>query len=61
MGVQVIRKDPEKPLQTYAGSLKEGPVKNLLFLDEAGDTVHYTDIREEISHDIPYSEYVKGE
>ena len=47
--------------ETYGVSLKEGPIRNLLFLDETGDTVHYTDIREEISHDIPYSEYVKGE
>ena len=61
MGVQAIRKDPKKSVETYRVSLKEGPIRNLLFLDEAGDTVHYTDIREGISHDIPYSEYVKGE
>lgn len=61
MGVQVIRKDPDKKIDVYIRSLKEGPVKNLLFLDQTGDNVHYMDIKEGKSHDIPFSDYVKGE
>ncbi|RGY99395.1 ATP phosphoribosyltransferase regulatory subunit [Clostridium sp. AM58-1XD] len=58
MAVQMIRREESKATEVYRKSLAEGPVRNLLFLDEKGETVHFIGVRDGKSHDIPFAEYM---